>query len=197
MRKIPSALLALATAFAISPFALADTFSSGIVGSGVAAGDTGTVTVTGTGLGGGLYNITSGSINFDGFTGTVIPNPTPGLVSYYTPSSPDWTYTPWTYDDLFQTASPQVDDKGGIIFGSTGGGQLELWSEGGQMYFNIWTPTGSPGGDWAFDFVDYPFGVPASLSPEPSSLLLLSTGLLGLAVILFRREKVSGLRSNS
>src|SRR5208283_1405675 len=104
----------------------------------------------GTSIGSGYYNITSGSVAFDGFTGTVIPNPSPGNLSDYTPSSPDWTYTPWTYDDVFQTAVPQVDDTGGILFGSTGGGQLEFWSEGDQVYVNIWTPTGTPGGNWAF-----------------------------------------------
>jgi hypothetical protein len=36
-------------------------------------------------------------------------------------------------------------------------------------------------------------GVTVTTTPEPSSLFLLGTGLLGLAVVLFRKAKSSGL----
>jgi hypothetical protein len=53
----------------------------------------------------------------------------------------------------------------------------------------------NPGTSYSLSYGDgifYPGTMEVSTTPEPGSLFLLGTGLLGLAVILFRKAKPSG-----
>jgi hypothetical protein len=200
VKKFSLALLVFALAIAISPTALADTYTYSYTftdGSLVATG-----TLTGTEVGTtGVFDITSGTIDLSGtaFDGTGVFVPVLSNGNFYDGGGTILTFFPLPDTDLYPNANPQIDSNGALTFDITSGlgagDGLAIWSNGSSSY-------GGFGGSW--DFVDetgngsfdavYDY---TTVTPEPSSLLLLGTGLFGLAVVLFRRQKASGFTSNS
>jgi PEP-CTERM motif len=177
MKKFAFALLAMATALAISPSAKADdigvTSTSGVTFSasgGVKAG---------TGVVEGGTNTTGVFLGLVGDAVTLYawgPSATGEAFSI----GSGVTGTTFTIDTI-----ADYDVFGGGHFLAADGTGLIV--DDGTDYTVNWTASGD-----TTDGVTFSYGVNAVTTPEPSSLLFLGTGLLGLAFFAFRKAKTTG-----
>jgi len=192
MKRFSLLLLVLAAALVITPAAKADSFGFVFTAPG---GVNGSGTLVGTDLG---YNATYGSDEWliSSATGTFNDGVNSGPISLIQNPDPSGSpqldpYSYFTYDDLLYpsgTNGPSVVenlDFDGLLF-NFDGMELNLW-EGSFPYTEGWAEY-----DPISDFTNSGSGL-FSLIPEPGTLLLLGTGLLGMAGLLLRRHVLSAL----
>lgn len=184
--KIQSlALFVLAAALAISPAARADSFDFTFTDAG---GVSGSGTLFGTFEGPGVWLLTSGSGTFDDGTTGLLPI---DLVA--NPNGPDnsslSTSGLFAYDDLLTPwgAPAQVLTINGLDF-TFNSSELNLYQTGGGPGTDGWFED-NLSGDTTGTFTITSMDILPSESPEPGSLVLFGTGLIGLAGAVMRKGR--------
>jgi hypothetical protein len=198
-----SAFLVVAATAAMAPAAKADSYNFNWSGNGITT--SGVIDVTATSMPG-TYQITGISGTFSdsnaGFSGAIttlnsapLPTYTPGSTYF---SAPAFTDAGFSYDNLLypdgESPAVCVDapmfsggvfDIYGMSFNVAGGYTVDLWSQGdlggdmvGDSFDGVKLGNSDPG---------IPVTGGVSPVPEPGSLMLLATGVLGLAGTLRRR----------
>jgi hypothetical protein len=195
MKKASITLLALATALAMTPVAVADTFDFSFTDGAV----TGSGTLTGTYEGvGNPWLITSGTGTFsDGDDAGAV-----ALVANPNGTSSANTVDAITYDnllDLFQISGSYLDAEGLLFQFGSDGDYLNIFLDyslgGGSNYYG-WYDMPQGNGDDGFNSATGSFSITSydipqdeiPPTPEPGSFVLLGTGFCALTGLMMRRR---------